>query len=395
MAWNEPGGSGNGGSGDRDPWGNRGNQGPPDLDEFIKKLQAKLGGLFGGKGGRRGGDGGGMGGNAGSISLGLIAAVLLGVWALSGIYIVEQGKQGVVLQFGAFRAITEPGPHWYPRFIQKVEIVDVEDIRSVNLGHVSDEALMLTEDENIIDVKFTVQYKVKDARDFLFNVRDPDLTLRQATESAVREIVGKNKLDFVITEGRVAVAARVGELLQKILDSYATGITVVNLNMQDAQPPEQVQQAFDDAIKAREDKQRQINEAEAYSNDVLPKARGQAARIVQEARAYKEEVVAHAQGETERFLKILGEYRKAPKVTRERLYLDAMEDVMAGSSKVMVDVEGGNNLMYLPLDKIMKRTPSLLENDVSTSLPGKRRQQPPAPSRSNRFSERLRSREVR
>ena len=395
MAWNEPGGSGNGGSGDRDPWGNRGNQGPPDLDEFIKKLQAKLGGLFGGKGGRRGGDGGGMGGNAGSISLGLIAAVLLGVWALSGIYIVEQGKQGVVLQFGAFRTITEPGPHWYPRFIQKVEIVDVEDIRSVNLGHVSDEALMLTEDENIIDVKFTVQYKVKDARDFLFNVRDPDLTLRQATESAVREIVGKNKLDFVITEGRVTVATRVGELLQKILDGYATGITVVNLNMQDAQPPEQVQQAFDDAIKAREDKQRQINEAEAYSNDVLPKARGQAARIVQEARAYKEEVVAHAQGETERFLKILGEYRKAPKVTRERLYLDAMEDVMAGSSKVMVDVEGGNNLMYLPLDKIMKRTPSLLENDVSTPLPSKRRQQPPAPSRSNRFSERLRSREVR
>ncbi len=388
MAWNEPGGSGN-----KDPWGNRPNQGPPDLDEFIKKLQARLGGLFGGKGGS-GAGGGASSGNAGSIGMGAIAAVLLVIWGLSGIYIVDQGRQGVVLQFGAFNSITDPGPHWYPRFIQSVEIVDVEDIRSVNLGHTSDEALMLTQDENIIDIKFTVQYKVKDARDFLFNVRDPDLTLRQATESAVREIVGKNKLDFVITEGRVAVAAGVSELIQKILDSYATGITVVNLNMQDAQPPEQVQQAFDDAIKAREDKQRQINEAEAYSNDVLPRARGKAARVVEEARAYEAEVVAHAEGETERFLKVLGEYKKAPKVTRERLYLDALEEVMAGSSKVMLDVKNSNNLMYLPLDKIISRQPSVVESDVS-STPTTTRRRAPQSTRDNRFSERLRSREVR
>ncbi len=392
MAWNEPGGSGNNGSGNKDPWGNRDNQGPPDLDEFIKKLQAKLGSLFGGKGGSGGGSS--LGGNAGSISMGLIAAVLLGVWALSGIYIVDQGRQGVVLQFGAFSTITDPGPHWYPRFIQTVEVVDVEDIRSVNLGHVSDEALMLTQDENIIDIKFTVQYKVKDAKDFLFNVRDPDLTLRQATESAVREIVGKNKLDFVITEGRVAVAAGVSELIQRILDSYVTGITVVNLNMQDAQPPEQVQQAFDDAIKAREDKQRTINEAEAYSNDVLPRARGKAARVVQEAKAYQEEVVAHAEGETERFLKVLHEYKKAPKVTRERLYLDAMEEVLAGSSKVMIDVKNSNNLMYLPLDKIISRQPAVVESDVSTT-PSSTRRRVPTSSRDNRSSERLRSREVR
>ncbi len=394
MAWNEPGGSGDNGSGNRDPWGNRGNQGPPDLDEFIKKLQDKIGGLFGGGKGGSGSGSGGSGGNAGSISLGLIVVVLLGVWALSGIYIVDQGRQGVVQQFGAFHSITDPGPHWYPRFIQTVEIVDVEDIRSVNLGHVSDEALMLTQDENIIDIKFTVQYKVKDAKDFLFNVRDPDLTLREATESAVREVVGKNKLDFVITEGRVAVAAGVSKLIQKILDSYATGITVVNLNMQDAQPPEQVQQAFDDAIKAREDKQRSINEAEAYSNDILPKARGKAARIVQEAKAYAEEVVARAEGETERFLKVLHEYKKAPKVTRERLYLDAMEEVMAGSSKVMVDVKNSNNLMYLPLDKIVTSQPAIVENDVSPSPSGIRRRAPQS-TRDNRFSERLRSRETR
>ncbi len=392
MAWNEPGGSGN-----KDPWGNRNNQGPPDLDEFVKKLQNKLAGLFGGKGGSGSGGGGASGGNAGSISLGVIAVVLAGIWALSGIYIVDQGKQGVVLQFGAFSSITEPGPHWYPRFIDTVDVVDVENVRSVNLGHTSDEALMLTQDENIIDIKFTVQYKVKDARDYLFSVRDPDLTLRQVTESAVREIVGKNKLDYIITEGRVAVSADIGALIQKILDSYATGITVVNLNMQDALPPEQVQQAFDDAIKAREDKQRQINEAEAYSNDVLPRARGKAARVVQEAKAYEAEVVARAEGETERFIKVLGQYKKAPKVTRERLYLDTMEEVMAGSNKVMVDVKNSNNLMYLPLDKMITHKPSVVESDVSSSAPPTttRRRAPLSSARDNRFSERQRSREVR
>ncbi|VAX13192.1 HflK protein [hydrothermal vent metagenome] len=389
MAWNEPGGSGN-----KDPWGNRNNQGPPDLDEFVKKLQDKLASLFGGKGGS-GSGGGTSSGNAGSISLGVIAAVLIGIWALSGIYIVDQGRQGVVLQFGAFSMITDPGPHWYPRFIDTVDIVDVENVRSVNIGHTNDEALMLTQDENIIDIKFTVQYKVKDARDYLFSVRDPDLTLRQVTESAVREIVGKNKLDYIITEGRVVVSADVGRLIQRILDSYATGITVVNLNMQDAQPPEQVQQAFDDAIKAREDKQRQINEAEAYSNDVLPRARGKAARIIQEAKGYQAEVVARSEGETDRFRKVLAQYKKAPKVTRERLYLDTMEEVMSNSNKILVDVKNSNNLMYLPLDKLITHKPSVVESDVSSTPPPTRHRRAPVSTRDSRFNGRQRSREVR
>ena len=384
MAWNEPGGSGN-----KDPWGNRKNeQGPPDLDEIIKKLQNKFSGLFGGGGGtsRRRAGGGGFG-------LSFIAAVVLVIWALSGIYIVDEGKQGVVLQFGAFKAITNPGPHWYPRFIQSVEIVDVEQVRSVNLGRVADEALMLTQDENIIDIKFTVQYKVKDAREYLFNVRDPDATLRQATESAVREIVGKNKLDFVITEGRPEVAARAEKLIQDVLDSYTTGVLVVKLNMQDAQPPQQVQAAFDDAIKAREDEQRQINEAEAYANDIIPRARGTAARRIQEAEAYREEIIQKAQGESDRFVKVLSEYSKAPQVTRERLYLEAMESVLATSNKVMIDVKQGGSLMYLPIDKLMQsqRQSSVPSQNETTSLVPNEVTAEPEPG----LRDRLRTREVR
>ena len=386
MAWNEPGGSGN-----KDPWGDRKKeQGPPDLDEIIKKLQNKFSGLFGGGGGgtsTRGRSGGGMG-------LGFIAAVLLVIWALSGIYIVDQGKQGVVLQFGAFNTITDPGPHWYPRFIQSVEIADVEQVRSVNLGRIPDEALMLTQDENIIDIKFTIQYKVKDPKDFLFNVRDPDATLRQVTESAVREIVGKSKLDFVITEGRQDVALRAEKLIQDTLDSYKTGLLVVKLNMQDAQPPQQVQAAFDDAIKAREDEQRQINEAEAYSNDIIPRARGGAARRIQEAEAYREEIVQIAQGESERFLKVLAEYNKAPKVTRERLYLEAMESVLANSNKVMIDVKQGNSLMYLPIDKMMQSQPrqSTSGQEVGTTP---NRSSRSGTEQDSRARDRLRTREVR
>lgn len=349
MAWNEPGGSGN-----KDPWGGRNDQqGPPDLDEVIKKLQKKFSGLFGGKGGGSG-RGTGMGGaGAGGASFFLI--LVAAVWALSGIYIVDEGRQGVVLQFGAFKQITDPGPHWYPRFIQSVDIVNVEQVRSVNLGLRKDEGLMLTQDENIVDIKFTVQYKVKDARNFLFNVRDPDATLRQATESAMREVVGKNGMDFVIKDGRPQVGARTKQLIQDILDGYNTGLLVTNLNLQDAQPPQQVQHAFNDAIKAREDEQRQINEAEAYSNDILPKARGAAARMVQEAEAYREQVVSRAQGEAERFSKVLVEYNKAPKVTRQRLYLEAMETVLSRTNKVMIDVKKGNSMIYLPLDKIVRQ----------------------------------------
>lgn len=354
MAWNEPGGSGN-----KDPWGNRNNQsGPPDLDEVIKKISNKISGMFGGrKSGGSGGNGIGGGSSAnGSIGLGVIAAIAGVVWILSGIYIVDEGKQGVITQFGAFKSITNPGPHWYPRFIQAVDIVDVEGSRSINLGRKASEALMLTQDENIIDVKFTIQYKVKNAKDFLFNVRDPDSSLVQATESAMREIVGKNEMDFVLKEGRPEVALRTERLIQEILDGYKTGILVTNLNMQDAQPPEQVQGAFDDVIKAREDRETKINEAEAYANDILPKARGKAARLVEEATAYRDQVIARATGETNRFTKILKEYERAPKVTRERLYLETMEMVLGESNKVMIDVKKGNSMIYLPLDKMTSGT---------------------------------------
>lgn len=348
MAWNEPGGSGG-----KDPWGGRNDdQGPPDLDEVVRNLQNKFGGIFG-----RGGAGTG-GGGMGAGGFGLILLIAFLVWFFSGIYIIEEGKRGVVLQFGAYKETTLPGPHWYPRFIQSVEKVDVSGVRSIELGVRGDESLMLTQDENIVDVKFAVQYQVKNAQDYLFNVRDPDLTMREATESAVREIVGKSEMDFIITGGRSEVVNRAQELIQKILDSYKTGLEVTQLTMQDAQAPQQVQGAFADAVKAREDEQRLKNEAEAYSNDILPKARGRAARLIEEANAYKEQVIAEAEGETSRFLSILTEYKKAPAVTRERLYIDTLESVLHKSSKVVVDTKGNNNLLYLPLDKLMQRNPN-------------------------------------
>ena len=371
MAWNEPGGNGSNGS--KDPWGNKGgNQdGPPDLDEVFKKLNEKVTSIFGGKGGRSGGGSGASVG--GSKGFGFIATILVVLWAASGIYIVDEGRQGVVLRVGAFDRITDPGPHWFPRFIEKVEIVDVDRVRSINIGAISHESLMLTQDENIVDIQFAVQYKVSNARDYVFNVRDPDTTLRQVTETAMREVVGKNNMDFVIKDGRVQVATRTKDLMKEILDSYKTGLVVTNVNMQNAQPPEQVQHAFSDAVKAREDKERLVNEAEAYSNDILPRARGKAARMGQEAAAYRDEIIAKANGETERFLKVLTQYKKAPVVTRERLYLEAMESVLGNSNKVMVDVKKGNNLMYLPLDRLQSRQSSSLTvqdlENMKQSLP--------------------------
>lgn len=363
MAWNEP-----GGSKDNDPWGKpSGDQGPPDLDEVIRKLQNKLGGLFGGKSGGGDGDGGGGGGpvNAGMFGVGLIAAIIVLVWLASGIYIVAPAERGVVQRFGEFQESTAPGPHWhFPFPIESVTKVDVDNIRTIEIGYrtggrgdksmtsIPTEALMLTRDENIVDIKFAIQYKVKDAADFLFKVKDPTGTLQAATESAVREAVGKSNMDFVLTEGRSEIAARISELTQEIVDRYETGLLVTSVNMQDAQPPEEVQSAFHDAVKAREDEQRLINEAEAYSNDVLPKARGMAARQLEEANAYKEQVIAQAEGEASRFEQILTEYAKAPNVTRERLYLETMEDVLSRTNKVVVDLESGNNLMLLPLDKL-------------------------------------------
>ena len=349
MAWNEPGGSGG-----KDPWGGRKDeQGPPDLDEVVKKLQDKLSGLFGG-----GGSGGSSKPSSGSIGTGgmmVIVALLAIVWGLSGLYTIHEGTRGVVMQFGSYKDTTMPGLHWYPRFVQSVERVNVDNVRSIELGIRGDESLMLTQDENIVDIKFAVQYQVKDARDYLFNVREPDETLRQAMETSVREIVGKSEMDFVLTGGRAEVVARAQDLMQTILDQYEAGLVISSLNMQDAQAPQQVQGAFADAVKAREDEVRFKNEAEAYANDVLPSARGQAARLLEEANAYKEQVIAEAEGETARFLSVLAQYKLAPNVTRKRLYIDTMESVLSQSSKVVVDTKGNNNLLYLPLDKLMQR----------------------------------------
>lgn len=359
MAWNEPGGSGN-----KDPWGSRSpEQGPPDLDEVVRRFQRKLGGLFGG-GSSSGGTGNSFGG------FGLIIGALVLLWALSGLYIIDEGKRGVVLQFGAYKETTGAGLHWYPRFIQSMQKVDIEQVRSIDLGaNTPEESSMLTQDENIIDIKFTVQYQVSNPRDYLFNVRNPEETLQQAMESAIREVVGKSDMDFIITGGRSEVVARAQKLMQELLDKYRTGLTVTSLNMQDAQAPQQVQGAFLDAIKAREDEQRLKNEAEAYSNDILPKARGQAARIEEEANAYREQVILQAKGETERFLKVYAEYQKAPSVMRSRLYIDAMESVLSKSSKVVVDTKGNNNLLYLPLDKMVGRAPSVSAPAAAETVP--------------------------
>jgi len=351
MAWNEPGGSGG-----RDPWGSPSNdQGPPDLDEVVRKVQRKFRGLFGGGG--SGGDDGGGGMNAPSASpktFGLVAVAVAVVWALSGIYIVDEGKRGVVTQFGAYYTTVEPGPHWHPRFIQAVETVDIDQIRNIEIGTRSSESLILTQDENIVDAKFSIQYRVGDPQAYVFNVRQPDQTLRQAAESAIREVIGKSTLDMVITTGRAEIARRASELLQNSLDDYGAGLLVTNVNMQSAQPPNEVQDAFADAVKAREDQQRLINEAEVYANGVVPEARGTASRRIEEAEGYAQRRIAEAEGESDRFLAILEEYQMAPEVTRERLYIETLEGVMTKVGKVMVDVEGSGNLMYLPLEKMMQ-----------------------------------------
>jgi len=350
MAWNEPGG------GNKDPWsGKSPDQGPPDLDEVVRKLQERIGGLFGGKG-QRGSDksdgGGGSPGSGGGISSSAVmlgAAVLFVIWLASGIYIVGPAERGVVLRFGAYAKITDPGPHWripYP----------VDEVRKVNVDEISSfthKAAMLTKDENIVDVELTVQSRIQDAADFLFQDQSPEKTLRDATETVVRKTIGGSRLDFILTEGRSAVAATIRERAQGLVNQYKTGLEITSVNMQPAKPPEQVKEAFDDAIKAREDKERLENKAEAYANEILPQARGEAARVLADAKAYRDKVVAGAEGETSRFLAILNEYRKAPEVTRERLYLETMEQVLGGSNKVLLDVEEGNSLMYLPLDQLI------------------------------------------
>jgi membrane protease subunit HflK len=357
MAWNEPGGSG----GDKDPWGNRGkkDQGPPDLDEVIKNVQKKISGIFGG-----GGSGSGSGSTKGIASVIIIIGVLAAVvWGLAGIYIVDEGKQAVVLQFGRFHSISNPGPHWLPVGIQDKEIINVSGVRKINIGQGSDEALMLTGDDNIVDVEYVIQYNIKNAEDYLFRDVAPDQSILLATQSSVREVVGHENFEAVIKGRRIAIAEEVKTKVQIILDNYKTGIQLRGFDMQKSVAPSTVLPAFFDVKAAEQEKEQAINKANGYANSIVPRAEGQASRIIHEAQAYKAEVIARATGETTRFSKILKEYEKAPKVTRQRLYLETMESVFAETNKVMIDVKGGNNMLYLPLDQIVKSRKSFKQSD--------------------------------
>lgn len=372
MAWNE---SGKG----KDPWkGSNGEQGPPDLDEVVRNLQRKLTGMFGGGGGS-------------FASLGLVAIILVLGWLATGVYKIDEAERGVIMRFGEFTETTMPGLRWHlPWPVESVEKVNVSKIRSF-----PNKSLMLTADENIVDVDLTVQYRAADANAYLFNVRDPEQTLKDVAESAIREVVGKSGMDFVLGEGRSEIAQRTRKLIQETLDQYGTGIEVTSVNVRDAQPPEQVQAAVEDAIKAREDKERFRLEAEAYSNDILPRARGEAVRRLEEAEGYKEQVVADAQGETARFLALLTEYEKAPQVTRQRLYLQTIEAVLKDANKVIIDVQNGNSLMYLPLDKLIeqgKLMPSIRDYRPSGDVVGGGRNET---SSGTRPRDNLRSREDR
>lgn len=359
MAWNDP------------QWGNKGNRnpdgGPPDLDELWRRVNQRLNGLFGKKSAGGGSGGGGEGFSpegfpGGGNLVGLLAGVLALVWVASGFYIVDTGQRGVVLRFGQYVETTEPGPRWHlPWPIESREIVNVDQVRTVEIGYrnnvkskVLKESLMLTDDENIIDLQFAVQYILKDPVEFLFINRAPEDSALQIAETAMREIVGKNKMDFVLYEGRAEIAARAKQLMQDIHDRHKTGISISQVTLQNIQPPEQVQAAFDDAVKAGQDRERLKNEAEAYFNDVVPRARGLASRLQAEAEGYKLSVIANAEGEASRFTQILTEYQKAPQVTRQRLYLDTMQTVMNNTSKILVDQKGGNSLLYLPLDKLQQ-----------------------------------------
>ncbi|MBQ44278.1 MAG: FtsH protease activity modulator HflK [Porticoccaceae bacterium] len=340
MAWNEPGGG-------KDPWGgNRGDQGPPDIDEALKKLKEKLT-MFGGKGG------GGIGKPGGSIK-GLLPAALLGlvlVWGLMGFYQVDEKENAVVLRLGEYsETIEASGLKWNPRLIDKVFIVGVTEERQY-----STRGLMLTQDENIVEVALSVQYNISGAKDFILSIKDPEITLQQATDSALRHTVGSTGLDGVISSERLQVADGTTEKLQDLLDLYSSGINIVKINIEDARPPNEVKAAYDDVIEAREDLERLVNEAQAYSNGIIPEARGEAQRLREEAQGYLSQVVSKSSGEASRFSALLKEYQKAPGVTRERLYIDAIEQVMTDSTKVLMDTEGGNNMLYLPLDKLVQQ----------------------------------------
>ncbi|MGY4535477.1 membrane protease subunit HflK [Pseudomonas sp. TE3786] len=349
MAWNEPGGNSN----NQDPWGGRkgggDRKGPPDLDEAFRKLQESLNGLFGGSK-KRDSDGGSSGGSGGGFGLiAVVVAVLAAIWLYSAVYVVDEQEQAVVLRFGKYYETVGPGLNIYFPPIDRKYQENVTRERAY-----SKQGQMLTEDENIIEVPLTVQYKISNLQDFVLNVDQPEVSLQQATDSSVRHVVGSTAMDQVLTEGRELMASEVKERLQRFMDTYKTGITITQVNLQSAAAPREVQEAFDDVIRAREDEQREKNLAESYANGVVPEARGQAQRLIEDASGYRDEVVSRATGEADRFTKLVAEYRKAPEVTRERLYLDTMQELMSNTSKVLVTGEKGqNNLLYLPLDKMI------------------------------------------
>ncbi|MGB0892821.1 MAG: FtsH protease activity modulator HflK [Parashewanella sp.] len=339
MAWNEPGNK------DKDPWGNKNNngndKGPPDLDDIFKNVSKKLGGK---------GNGSGFGGT--SIVIFLVIAIV--VWALSGFYTIKESEKGVVLRFGEYVGLTTPGLHWQATFIDKVYPVNVTNISSL-----SSSGSMLTADENMVRVELGVQYKVADPYLYLFSSVDANASLREATDSALRYVIGHNKMDDILTTGREAIRQATTEEIERIVKPYKLGLEVVDVNVLPARPPEEVKDAFDDAIAAQEDEQRSILEAKAYAREIEPRARGQVERIHRQAAAYKEQVVLQAQGKVASFEKLLPEYRMAPQVTRERLYLDTMQQVLSGNRKVLVDSKNSNNMMYLPLDKLMDNSPKM------------------------------------
>ncbi|MBL0950040.1 MAG: FtsH protease activity modulator HflK [Pseudomonas sp.] len=389
MAWNEPGGNSN----NQDPWGGRkggGRQGPPDLDEAFRKLQESLNGLFGG-GKKRGDDDSGRSGGGGGFGLLFVGLGLLAVvWLYSAIYVVDEQEQAVVLRFGKYHETVGPGLNIYFPPIDRKFQENVTRERAY-----SKQGAMLTEDENIIEVPLTVQYRVSNLQDFVLNVDQPEVSLQHATDSAVRHVVGSTEMDQVLTEGRELMASEVRERLQRFLDNYRTGITITQVNIQSAAAPREVQEAFDDVIRAREDEQREKNQAESYANGVIPEARGQAQRLLEEANGYRDEVIARAQGEADRFTKLVAEYRKAPEVTRERLYLDTMQEMMSNTSKVLVTGDKGqNNLLYLPLDKMIdSRGGPSSSSSANSSNPTTR--DPAVPLSSDLSQRNLRTREGR
>lgn len=359
--------------------------GPPDLDELFKDLKNKINRVIGGQRSGRGGDNGQTPNNSGpqlsgdSLPIGPIILIIILIWLATGFYIVDQGSRGVVFTFGKNTAVTMPGPRWHiPYPIETVEVVNLEQVRTIELGYRSSgagatsqelrESLMLTGDENIIDLQFAVQYNLKSVQDFLFYNRSAENSVRGAAETSIREIVGKSEMDFVLYEGREEIAVKTRALMQDILDRYQTGINITSVTMQNAQPPEQVQAAFDDAVKAKQDQERQKNEGQAYANDVVPKARGSASRLIAQANGYRVSVENEALGNSSRFEQIMTEYNRAPNVTKQRLFLEAQENIMSSITKIIVDQKESNSLLYLPLDKIIQQSGATRNNQTEDAM---------------------------